>query len=97
MHNTIILKKGYLRLTDKEYEKFSKGDTIWGSDVNPDELKRWDIEDEESAEKELASYRCTYEHGYVWDIEEYALEYCHCDEDGGFIEGSDYTLAKEAE
>ena len=86
MNNTIILLKGYSRLTDKEHERFSKGDTIWGNDQSPDELKRWSIEDEEEAEKELAKYKCTYEHSYLWDIEEYALEYCRCDEDGEFIE-----------
>lgn len=94
MFNTIILKKGYARLTNKEYKGFSKGDTIWGIDRNPEELKRWNIEDKEEAEKELAKYRCTYSGGNLWDIEEYALEYCECDEEGEFVEGSDYDLAK---
>ncbi len=95
MNNTIILKKGYARLTNNEYKGFSKGDTIWGVDRDPEEVKRWSIEDKEEAEKELAKYRCTYSGGNVWDIEEYALEYCECDEEGEFIEGSDYSLAEE--
>lgn len=94
MFNTIILKKGYARLTDKEYKGFSKGDTIWGVDRDPEELKSWGIEGEEQAKKELAKYKCTYSGGNFWDIEEYALEYCECNEDGEFIQGSDFELAE---
>ena len=32
-NNTIILLKGYRKLTDREYEKFEKGNTIWGGYV----------------------------------------------------------------
>lgn len=28
-------------------------------------------------------------------IDEWALEYCECDEDGEFVEGSDYDMADE--
>lgn len=95
MNNTIILKKGYARLTESEYKKFEKGDTIWGIDREPEEIKRWNIEDEAEAKAELAKHKCTYDGGNVWDIEEYALEYCECDEDGEFIQGSDFDLAEE--
>ncbi len=96
MFNTIILKKGEAYLTNREYEKFEKGDTIWGTDRETEELKRWNIEDEEEAKKELAKYRCSYERrNDNWDIEEYALEYCECDKDGEFVEGSDFDLALE--
>lgn len=95
MINTIILKKGYARLTHSEYEKFEKGDTIFGLNSEPEELKRWSIEDKEEAEKELAKYKCSYSGGNVWDIEEYALEYCECDENGEFVQGSDFDLADE--
>lgn len=95
MNNTIILEKGYARLTEEEYKKFSKGDTIWGNDSNPEEIKRWSIDEKEQAMAELAKYKCEYSHGYVWDIEEYAIEYCECDEDGEFVQGSDYDLAEE--
>lgn len=29
------------------------------------------------------------------NVEEYALEYCETDQDGEFVEGSDYDLAPE--
>ncbi len=94
--NTIILKKGTERLTDMEYKKFEKGDTIWGADRMPEELKRWSIDDKKLAEAELAKHKCTYKKANIWDIEEYALEYCECDEDGELIQGSDFDLAEEA-
>lgn len=40
MNNTIILLKGEELLTRGEYKKFNKGDTIFGNDSNPEELKR---------------------------------------------------------
>lgn len=97
MFNTIILRHGYARLTDSEYKKFETGDTIWGDNSNPEEIRRWDIGQKEEARKELAKYRCEYSKNYLHDIEEYALEYCECDEDGEFLEGSDYDLAEEKE
>lgn len=95
--NTIILKKGQTYLTEKEYNNFQKGDTIWGDGRDPEELKRWSIEDKEQAKEELAKHRCTYIGGNGWQIEEYALEYCDCDSEGEFISGSDYDLAEEEE
>lgn len=96
MFNTIILLKGYQKLTEKEYRKFEKGNTIWGDNSDPEEIKRWNIEEKEDAKKELSKYHCKYQGGYDWDIEEYALEYCECDEDGEFVQGSDYDLAEES-
>ena len=93
MKNTIILRHGYKRLTSSEFKKFKKGDTIWGEDSDPEELQRWNINQKEDAELELSKYRCEYNDG--WNIEEYALEYCECDEDGDFVWGSDYQLAEE--
>lgn len=96
MFNTIILLKGSALLTKKEYEKFSKGDTIWGDGSNPDEINRWNISDNETAKEELKKYSCSYNKGTEsYSIEEYALEYCECDEDGEFIQGSDYDLAEK--
>lgn len=92
MYNTIILKKGFARLTKNEMKKFEKGDTICGIDREPEELNRWSIDQEEEAKAELEKYRCSYGEEV---IEEYALEYCECDEDGEFLKGSDYELAKE--
>lgn len=94
MNNTIILKFGEAELTKKEYESFSKGDTIFGIDSEPEELKRWNIEQEEEAKAELAKYRCWYrENSESWSVEEYALEYCECNESGELINGSDYEMA----
>lgn len=97
MYNTIILLKGEAVLTKEEYKKFEKGDTIWG-EYDPKELSRWNAEDEEEAKKALKQHKCEYRFGEpqnAYYIEEYALEYCDTDEDGDFIDGSDYDLAKE--
>lgn len=96
MTNTIKLLNGEALLTRGEYKKFSKGDTIWGIDREPEEIKRWSIEQEQEAKEELAKHSCTYhENVETWSIEEYALEYCECDEEGEFIQGSDFDLAEE--
>lgn len=80
----------------ERYKKFSKGDTIWGIDREPQEVKRRSIEQEQEAKEELAKHACTYhENAETWSIEEYALEYCECDEEGEFVQGSDYDLAGE--
>lgn len=91
-NNTIILLEGTARLTGREMKKFNKYDTILGCDSNPTELKRWSIEQIDEAKAELAKYKCEYDLSY---IAEYALEYCECDEDGEFIQGSDYDFAEE--
>lgn len=96
MNNTIILWKNEQRLTSEEWKKFSKGDTIWGNGETPEEVKRWDITDEEEAKKELRNLRCSYEKdNELYNVTEYALEYCEYDEDGNFVCGSDYDLAEE--
>lgn len=97
MNNTIILKHCEIRLTREEFKGFKKGNTICGEDEYPvEKLKRWSIEDQQEAIEELSKYRCKYtEDGSLYNIEEYALEYCECDEDGEFIQGSDYDLAPE--
>lgn len=40
MFNTIILKKGNARLSQNEYKKFQKGDTIFGENSDPEEIKK---------------------------------------------------------
>lgn len=98
MYNTIILKKGEGRYTRNEWKKFEKGGTIWGCDENPEELKRWSGDQKEEAQAELAKYRCKYSKGVeLYYAEEYALDYCECDEDGEFTFGSDFDLAEEEE
>ena len=56
-----------------------------GADINPTELKRWNIEQEDEAKAELAKYECSYitnlNPNLVF-IEEHALEYCLTNEDG---------------
>lgn len=96
MLNTIILKHGYARLTNAEMKSFEKGDTIFGENAAPEELKRWSIEQKEEALKELEKHSCTYiKDVQLTTISEYALEYCECDDDGEFVSGSDYELAEE--
>lgn len=96
MNNTIILLKGELAYSVSEYKEFTKGDTIWGNDSNPTELKRWDISQVKEAKAELAKYNCSYTRATaLYWVEEYALEYCECDEDGEFVQGSDFDLAEE--
>lgn len=96
MHNTIILQKGEAILTESEYKRFTKGDTICGDNSNPKELKRWNIDQAYEAKSELEKYKSKYtKDGQSHYITEYALEYCKCDEDGEFIEGSDYDFAAE--
>ena len=98
MNNTIILLEGKANLTRMEYKKFTKGDTIWGNDYCPKELKRWNIEQIDAVKEELANYKCEYYNaGESVYITEYALEYCECDEDGEFIQGADFDLAEESE
>lgn len=94
MQNTIILVKGYARLNSSEHKDFRPGDTIWEEGSNPEEIERWSITDEDAAIEALAGYRCRYAQGQPWEIEEYALEYCECDDNGDFVSGSDYRLAE---
>lgn len=54
MYNTIILKVGEAKLTKAEFDKFSEGDTIFGTDSNPTELQRWKIAEENEAKAQLA-------------------------------------------
>ena len=93
----IRLVKGYARLTNSEYKKFEKGSTIWGDGSNPEEINRWMAEDEAEAIKALEAVRCRYEayNSQLMEVEEYALEYFVVDEDGEFIDGSDYQIAEE--
>ena len=96
-YNSIRLLKGQAYLSNNEYKKFSKGDTIWGADANAEVLKCWEAKEEEAARKELEQYRCEYhcyEAGMTYDITEYALEFFNSDEDGEFLNGSDYDLAE---
>lgn len=94
MNNTIRLLKGSERLNNRNYENFSKGDSIFGDFAEPEEIKRWSMDQEEEAKETLKKYRCEYEKAReLWYITEYALEYFEADEDGEFVSGSDYDLA----
>lgn len=98
--NTIILLHNSASITRQEWKKFEEGDLIFGADTNPTELKRWSIEQEAEAKAELAKYECSYitnSNPSLVFVEEYALEYCLTDEDGEFVEGSDFDLAPKAE
>lgn len=98
MNNTIILKKGEGRYTRNEWKNFEKGNTIWGCDEEPEELKRWSIDQKEEAQTELAKHKCRYfKDTELYYVEEYALDYCECDEDGELASGSDYDFAETEE
>lgn len=98
MFNTIVLLKGEEILTKSEMKHFEKGDSIWGNDRCPEELKRWNIEQETDAIAELSKYECSYYTDMnLTYIVEYALAYFSCDENGEFVEGADFELAKTKE
>lgn len=94
--NTIRLLMGETKLSKTKYEKsFNKGDTIWGENSEPEELKRWSIEDEKEAKEELKKYKCSYDESIeLYYITEYALEYFEADEEGEFLTGSDFEIAE---
>lgn len=94
--NTIRLLKGEGQYTEKEYKNFTAGDAIYGDNTNPIELARWNITNKAEAEAALAKYKCEYDYGELQNtyyVTEYALEYCDTDEDGEFVDGSDYLFA----
>lgn len=97
MFNTIILQRGSATLTNYEMKKFEKYDTICSDRSEPEEIQRWRIDQEEEAKAALSELRCTYAryNEHLTNIEEYALEYCECDADGEFLEGSDYDFAAD--
>ena len=94
----VRLLKGYAELTEREHAEFTKGDTIYGDGYEPEELQRWNIENEDDALAELGKLECDYYHtNDSWSIVEYALEYCEADEDGDLIGFSDIDMATEKE
>ena len=96
MFNTIILLHGDAVLSKMEMKKFKKGDTVINDWADATEVKRWKMSEKDEAIAELASKKCTYKKGIeLTYIDEWALEYCECDEDGEFVEGSDYDMADE--
>ncbi len=90
------LLKSEARLTKEELKGFEKGDLITRNDVNPEELKRWTGEGcREKAMEELKKFNNSYYMGeQLVDITEYAVETYEADEDGDFLEGSDYDIAE---
>lgn len=94
MYNTIILVHGVCEITEK-------GDAIFGVDSDAKEVKRWAMEQKAEAEAELSKHRCTYRESNTFagstviQADEWALEFCECDEDGEYITGADYVLAEE--
>ena len=90
------LLKSEARLTKEELKGFEKGDLITGNDVNPEELKRWTGEGcREKALEELKKINSSYYMGeQLADVTEYAVETYEADEDGDFLDGSDYDFAE---
>ena len=101
MFNTIILHHGETECSERNWlMRVQPGDSIWGVDSDAKEIKRWPIDKKDEALAELAKYRCKYTpvRGFscrLIELDEYALEYCECDDDGEFITGSDFVLAEE--
>ncbi len=107
--NTIILWYGMYDLVKEEdsYEEVQKGDSIWGCDALPIEIKRWKITEMEEAKKELAENMCHYRGYYDYDhyrhhypdgyhAREYALVYCVCDAYGEIQDIAYFELAEDA-
>lgn len=95
MFNTIRLLRGSRNITVKGDEMPEIGCAIYEDGTDPEELNRWVIEDKEDALKELTKYRCSYQKGSgVVFAEEYALEFFEADEDGDFVQGSDFDFAE---
>lgn len=90
------LLKSEARFTKEELKGFEKGDLITGNDVNPEELKRWTGEGcREKAMEELKKFNSNYYMGeQLADVTEYAVETYEADEDGNFLDGSDYDIAE---
>lgn len=93
MKNTIILAKAEANLTKREYQSYTFGSLIMEQDY--DEITRWKIADERKAIEALKQTQCIiWKHIELYEIVEYALVYCTCDEEGNFVEGSDYVFAE---
>lgn len=59
-------------------------------------VKCWPIEEKDKAYTELANHRCTYSKGdkKKAHADEWALEFCELDEEGMFVDGSDFSPAE---
>lgn len=68
MYNTIRLLRGEERLSYSEFKKFQRGDTIFGVDSDPTEIKRWSIDDKDKAKAELSKYQCSCSRGICISI-----------------------------
>lgn len=90
------LLKNEARLAKEELKGFEKGDLITGNDVNPEELKRWTGEGcREKALRKLEKFNSSYYmEEQLTDAIEYAVETYEADEDGNFLDGSDYDFAE---
>lgn len=94
MSNTIILKHGAGNVPCEKFNRFSMGDTIFGTNANPVEICRWGIDEELYALKTFVALSSKYRlFDTHWYIEEYALEYCECDKDGNIIETCGYDVS----
>ena len=88
--------KNEARLTKEELKGFEKGNLITGNDVNPEELKRWTGEGcHEKALEQLKKFNSSYYmEEQLTDVTEYAVETYEADEDGNFLDGSDYDISE---
>lgn len=92
---TIIrLLHGETNFPMRHLNDYEEGDSIFGVDSCPRELKRW-INDEAAAREELKKYHCKKHINEFVFINEYALEITRVDEDEDFDDAmsADYVLA----
>lgn len=102
MLDMIRLLHGSNKYSYKEFEKFKPLDTICGDASAPDEIKIWSEKDfdydfdamKETAIEELEEKFCsaTYFEKLI-EVDEWSLEFYTANENGEFIEGSDYEPA----
>lgn len=69
-------------------------------DSSPEEIKKYSIDEKEQALADLAKYTSTCEvmegfAGSYYSVNAYALEFYEEDEDGDYIDGSDFEPASE--
>ena len=96
MFNTIILWKTISRLTEREFKDFHRGDAAMEHDGGTEELCRGSIGEKDAAYAELRKHKNEYYLGnQVKRIEEYGLEFCEYNEDGEYVNGSDYDFAED--
>lgn len=92
MYNTFEIKKFSAEIKSKNRKVIKTGCCL--EDIEPESIKKF--ETLEAALEELKKYKpsCYNVNGF-YHVEEYMVECYEVDEDGDFVEGSDYYSAYE--